>query len=328
MKQRVNLAAVAVLLGLLPAVAGADVSHEPETIDPAGRVHSASIDDLIAVEARVRDVLERASLSTVLVDGSGSGVIISEDGYVLTAAHVNGAPGQDISIRLHDGTRVTGETLGSFRLADAGLIRIKEPGPYHHVSMAAPETVNAGDWCFALGHPGGWQSDRGVVLRIGKVLAAGRHMVMTDCKLLGGDSGGPLFNLRGEVIGIHSRIGEGVEENYHAPIGAFSGHWDALVSGRVFPERFRRNGGFLGVKSDSHPDGVIVREIVAASAAEAAALRVGDIITHIDDAPLHHQWDLSRLIGRHHPGTDVELRIVRDGHEETITATLGSRNAD
>ena len=321
--KHLHLAVMAAILGTCVAFADGPVPNKSRPT-----MSSEKLADLIAIETRLQKVLDRARRATGLVDGSGSGVIISDDGYVLTAAHVNGRPGQEISIRLQDGSRVTGETLGSFRLADAGLIRIKEPGHYDYVSMGDHDTLKAGEWCFALGHPGGWQSERGVVLRLGKILATGRHMMMTDCKLLGGDSGGPLFDLEGNVIGIHSRIGEDVEENYHASIGAFRTHWNALVEGRVFPERFARNGGFLGVKTESIPEGAIVREVIENSAAQAAALHIGDIITHIDDEPLDDQWALSRLIGRHVPGTEVVLRIRRDGNEDTVKAVLGARIDD
>jgi serine protease Do len=129
-----------------------------------------------------------------------------------------GSPNRRITCRLPNGKRVGAKTLGNFDFMDAGMVQLEGGAHGHTVPLDLAERRDAGDWCFALGHPGGFDLDRGVVLRVGMVIHALSGFMRTDCKLLRGDSGGPLFNLKGEVIGIHSRIGEPLDDNYHAPI--------------------------------------------------------------------------------------------------------------
>ena len=206
-------------------------------------------------QAQVLKVLDRAKAATVGVesDGSGSGVIISEDGYVLTAAHVSGKPGAELFIVLPDGTRVKARSLGNKAFADAGLIKILEGGAYPTAEMAEPGGSMPGDWCFSLGHPGGFDEDRGVVLRVGRIIRRRTDTIQSDCKLLGGDSGGPLFDLQGRVIGIHSRIGASEDENFHVTVRAFHRDWEKMVAGEYMQEKepsVIRKGGFLGIHRD------------------------------------------------------------------------------
>ncbi|XAL98564.1 trypsin-like peptidase domain-containing protein [Phycisphaeraceae bacterium D3-23] len=170
--------------------------------------------------------------------GMGSGVIVSEDGLILSAAHVVLAPGAELIIILADGTRVAGETLGVDHDVDAGMARITEPGDYTFAPVAAQGDFAVGDWVLAVGHAGGIQTDRHPPLRLGRLL---HHIddddeelfgnLASDCTVISGDSGGPLYNLAGEVIGIHSNIGMRVTENRHVAIDEYHERWDAFVAG-------------------------------------------------------------------------------------------------
>ncbi len=169
----------------------------------------------------------------------GSGVIVSGDGYILTAAHVAGKASQRIQITLHDGTRIEGESLGLNRNEDAGVVKITTPlsdpnQPWPHACLGRSSELRNGSWVIAVGHPGGWQSDRPAVIRVGRVLKMIDSTMVTDCPLIGGDSGGPLFDLEGKLIGIHSRIGVDVEENMHVPIEVFYNHHERLISREVW----------------------------------------------------------------------------------------------
>ncbi len=184
--------------------------------------------DLQRIQSQVQRLLPRVKPATVVVlgDGSGSGVIISRTGLALTAGHVCGKAGTPLKVLLPDGRLVSAKSLGAVKRADAGLIQLR-PGRYPHVPIANPseERVAMGTWCLALGHPGGWDGRRGVVIRLGRILSRSKDTLRSDCKLVGGDSGGPLFDLRGRVIGVHSRISRKAHQNYHVPMETYRRHW-------------------------------------------------------------------------------------------------------
>lgn len=170
--------------------------------------------------------------------GMGSGVVVSEDGLILSAAHVVLTPGAELIIVLPDGSRVRGETLGVDHDVDAGMARITDAGVYAFVPVGEADSFSPGDWCLAVGHAGGIQTDRHPPLRLGRVLHRYDDNdeevfgnVVTDCTVISGDSGGPLFDLRGRVIGIHSNIGMSATENRHVAIGEYLDRWDAFLAG-------------------------------------------------------------------------------------------------
>ena len=213
-------------------------------LGPAGRLalgaappDPGSFDELREVQGQLRTILDSVLAATVGVQiGStrGSGVVISEDGYVLTAGHVVGWPGQQADFHFADGRVARGRTLGVFRIADAGLMKIEDEGPWPTVEQGRSGDVAVGDWCVAIGHPFGYQDDRPPVVRFGRVLRSTDTIVQTDCALVAGDSGGPLFDLQGRVIGINSRIGDAATMNFHVPIDVFTTHWDRLAAGEVW----------------------------------------------------------------------------------------------
>src|SRR6185295_2323319 len=120
--------------------------------------------------------------------------------------------------------------LGLDKDVDAGMIKITDKGEWPAAEMAPDDSYAAGHWCAAVGHPNGYQKERGSVVRLGHVLAARRGVVQTDCTLVGGDSGGPLYDLEGRVIGIHSRIGMFITANIHVPVDTYRETWDRLVA--------------------------------------------------------------------------------------------------
>ena len=105
---------------------------------------------------------------------------------------------------LEDGTKLKAKALGRSS-ADSGLIQITEKGKYPFVDLAPPASVFKGDWIFAIGHPGGFDKDRGLVLRVGRVIHRSTDTIQTDCKLIGGDSGGPLFDMLAKLL-VYSRV--------------------------------------------------------------------------------------------------------------------------
>ena len=193
------------------------------------------VDDLRVMESVVTKIAKQVLPATVGVRLGGaeaSGVVVTEDGYVLTASHVAGRPGRSVQIVFQDGRVARGKTLGMNPDVDGALIKIADKGPWEHAPLA-PEDAQpqAGDWCLAAGHPGGILPTRTPPLRFGRVIVANDFVIRTDCTISPGDSGGPLFDLQGRVIGVHSRISEDETDNLHVPAISFVKTWDKLKAG-------------------------------------------------------------------------------------------------
>lgn len=284
-----------------------------------------SLDDLRWIQERVKGKLEEARKAVVVVNYGGSGVIISEDGFVLTAEHVVVSPGRDVQVTLWDGTTHSGKSLGTSGFADAGLAKLDGEGPWPYVEMAESDASEAGDWCFALGHSSGWDKDRGPVLRVGRIVSKLRNVLQSDCAIIGGDSGGPLFDLEGRVIGIHSAVMSDIDENFHAPIEAFRRHWDQLKEGARIPEWEQRGGGFLGVVTTPDDRGRRVTEFLDRSRADDSGLLVGDIITHAEGYVIETAEELALVVRRRAPGNKIELTVLREGEPEVLPIELVER---
>lgn len=226
---------VLTLLGLVSPLPAQDAALSKEG--------PGSLDELRALEKQVAKVLDKVVPCTVGVrvgNGQGSGVMVSADGYVLTAGHVSGEPGKDAVVILPSGKQLKAKTMGRNSGIDSGLIKISDAGPYPFVDMGKSADLTRGQWVVAVGHPGGFRPNRTPVVRLGRVLFVNPVVVRTDCALVGGDSGGPLFDLDGRVVGIHSRIGSGsITENLHVPVDTYRESWDRLVAAESW-------GGRLG----------------------------------------------------------------------------------
>jgi len=280
---------------------------------------------LKAIEQKTEAAVTAAMPATVALrvnGGQGSGVVISEDGYVLTAGHVSGKPGRSVTFVFADGSRAKGRTLGNIPDVDAGLAKITDQGPWPYVPMGDSAGLTAGQWTVALGHPGGFRRDRPPVVRNGRLILSTQRVIWSDCVLVGGDSGGPLLDLAGNVSGIHSRIGRRTFNNFHVPVNVYREKWDDLVAGKVIAPPAR---AFLGIGGADHDDGVRVTRIMEGGAADKAKLRIGDIITHIDEKPTPNLRTLAALIEAHKPGDKVTLTHRRGDDKLTSKATLGQR---
>lgn len=198
-----------------------------------------SVSELAGMQAHVMALVRRVTPSVVAVrvgGSTGSGVVISADGLVLTAAHVAATPGRPVRFFFPDGSTVRGRTLGTNHGMDAGLARIEEEGDWPWVPVAEAGSGVLGEWVLGLGHPGGFDPDRSMVVRLGRVIRRTAMALQTDSTLSGGDSGGPLFDMHGRVVGIHSRISHSTAENYHVPIDAYLQDWVRLTRGESWGE--------------------------------------------------------------------------------------------
>lgn len=286
-----------------------------------------SVEDLLEIEARVTALVEQTRATTVglrIRNSYGSGVVVSADGYILTAGHVSGEPGRRVRISFADGTRVDGTTLGRNPTMDAGLIKIdgdRTDWPYS--PMGTMESLQLGEWCITVGHPGGFSEDRGPVYRLGRLIYFNSRMIQSDCELIGGDSGGPMFDLDGNVIAIHSRIGPETEMNFHVPIGVYHDGWDRLVAGETF---HTHSGALLGLTGESHEQGLKVTRVWQGHPAERHGIRVDDILVTFDGHRVTTIDELVDLVGRCDPGQEVLVELLRNGEVVESRVRLGMRD--
>jgi serine protease Do len=278
-----------------------------------------SLEELRAMEEQQRKIAEKINAVTVNVQqgsAQGSGVIVTSDGYILTAAHVAGRPGREASVVLSNGKRVRARTLGMNRSMDAGLIQIvqKSEKPWPYATLGSSSNLRLGQWVVAAGHPGGWMADRPAVIRIGRVLNLLSSTLVTDCALIGGDSGGPLFDLNGQLIGIHSRIGTETADNMHVPIDVFRDSWDRLSKGESWGQLpgFKPVIGVQGEQGGAQGPAKIVG-INPGSPAQKCGLQVGDVVVAFDGQSIATFEDLTRAVSDAVPHDPVDIRFERQG---------------
>ena len=259
--------------------------------------------------------------------GFGSGVLVSEDGLVLTAGHVMASSRAEYTVILSSGKELKAKPLGRNLNLDAGMIQLVDPGPYPYVELGNPDSVDLGDWCVCLGHPGGFKLGRAAPVRAGRVLELNANDLVTDCVLIGGDSGGPLFDLQGKLIGIHSSIGNSIAVNRHVNMRTYQDDWERLKKGerwgvlpslnspspeRKRPEPTRRAA--LGLTVEPSDSQARVIRIKGGSPAEKAGIQIGDLITRIDQLEITASADLVDYIRKQKPGTSIRLELSRSGN--------------
>ncbi len=254
----------------------------------------------------------------------GSGVIVSEDGYVLTAAHVVGEPNRKAVFVLPDGRKVRGTTLGIYRTLDAGLAKIVDQGPWPHAEFAEADSVRPGQWCVASGHPGGCQEGREPVVRIGRVLRQDRFAITTDCVLAGGDSGGPLLDMYGRVIGINSRIGPALTINIHVPVNAYRRNWNRLVKAEAWGS-FLRAEPYIGVQGDAVVDVAKISVVHPNTPAERAGIKSGDIVIRFNGHTVTDFASLRVRVNDTQPGDKVPVTVLRGQRRHQLSIIVGYR---
>ncbi len=273
-----------------------------------------SIEQLRMLESRAREVTEQVKRATVNIrmgQAQGSGIIVSPDGIVLTAAHVIGEPDLTATVILADNRSLKAKTLGINRRFDSGMLKIEGADDLAYIEIGQSTELNPGQWVVAIGHPGGLDRDRGMVLRLGRVLSKGRGVLRTDCVLVGGDSGGPLVDMHGMLIGIHSRIGQSLSENLHVPVDVYSDEWDQLAAGEVVNETPRPYLGFSVVRETTE-----VSEVSDGKPADVGGLKKGDVIRKIGDKAVSNKQELQKAIDELKIGEEITIFVDREGQKD------------
>jgi len=287
-----------------------------------------SLDDLKAIERQVKKIVPRVAPAVVAVQiggSTGSGVVLTRDGIVLTAAHVCDEPNRDVRFTFPDGKSARGKTLGTNHEVDAGMMQITSDGPWPHVEMGSLDEARLGDWVLTLGHPGGFDPHRPSVVRLGRIIRLSSDALQTDCTLSAGDSGGPLFDMRGRVIAIHSRISESTAENFHVPIQAYRDSWDRLVKGENWGDERPSPRPWLGVRGADHPAGCELVVVEENAPADKAGLKVGDIVRTINAREVKDYSGFRRLLAEAKPGDELKLELQRGEQEMLVTVKVEAR---
>jgi serine protease Do len=283
----------------------------------------ASLAELKDLNERVKTLVAKVRSAVVQVSG-GSGVVISADGLVMTVAHVGGHAGRNVMFIFPDGSRARGVTLGNDKMGDAGLMRITDRGNWPHVDVAKPEDIRLGEWCVALSYPVSFdQQQRHPSVRLGRVYHHCPMDVSSDCAIMGGDSGGPLFDMQGRVIGISSTCGNSLLENRHISVDRFQRYWDRLHKGEDMEELEPGQGAMLGVESNPEVDEARLGGVTPGGAAAKAGMKAGDVVIKFAGQQIHTFQELTAEVRKYKPGEKVEVEIQRGEEVLKISATLG-----
>ncbi len=303
-----------------------------------GVCRADTMEQLQSREKQVLEVAVKVMGSVVAITssdpakpGSGSGVIVGKDGLILTAAHVTAATGKSLTIIFPDGRKVKGTALGSNKTTDSGMAKIDEPGDWPVAELGNSDTLRLGDWCVAMGHPGGFSYERRPPVRLGRVWRRDNDgAIFSNCPLIGGDSGGPLFDLQGRVIGINSSIHGGTEANRHVAIDTLRMDWDKLLSGKSWgsqrfgadPSRIPMTGATFDRESQ---EGVRVDGVGDDTPAAKAGLKPGDVVLRCNDLEVKTFHALQRMLVAGKPGDKLKLALKRGGSDAHVEIVLAKR---
>jgi serine protease Do len=316
----------AIALAGLMALAG---SHALQAQPPAARPAAAdvpsptSLADLKDLNNRVKALVAKVRPAIVQVSG-GSGVVVSADGLVMSVAHVGDHAGRPVVFIFSDGRRARGVTLGNDKAGDAGLMRITDRGNWPHADVAKPEDIGLGEWCVAVSYPISFdRQQRHLSVRLGRVYHHDPLDISSDCTIMGGDSGGPLFDMQGRVIGISSTCGNSVLENRHVAIDRFQQYWDRLLKGEDMEDLDPGYGATLGVIEDLEVDAARLGAVKPGGPAALAGMKAGDVVTKFAGKEVHSFRDLKAEVRQHKPGEKLEVEFHRGEEVLKISVTLG-----
>jgi putative serine protease PepD len=336
------------------------------TLSPTDRTTSevVSTPDADARAGSVEEVAARVLPSVVKLDvsggrdeltgtteaGSGSGIVLSSDGQILTNAHVAELAGEDgeITVSFNDGTKASAKVLGTDPLTDTAVLQAQDVSGLTQASIGQSGNLDVGEEVVAIGSPFGLESTvtSGIVSALDRPVDVGSDghgnnttypAIQTDAAINPGNSGGPLVDMAGNVIGINSSIrtassgamqeGSGsIGLGFAIPIDAVLPIVEQLAQGET--PTHARLGITVSDVADANGaevvEGALIGEISDGSAAGSAGLEGGDVITKVDDRMISSADGLVATIRSYRPGDEVEITYVRDGETATTTLTLDS----
>jgi serine protease Do len=285
------------------------------------------------VQIRVRRPTEEPDSEEGPRRALGSGFVIHPSGYVVTNAHVV-ERSATVQVRLPSGRRLTGSVVGRDRRVDLALIKVEAPGPLPVLSLGDSDRLAVGELVLALGHPFGLEQtvSLGIVSRKGAPLQAaapGFDFIQTDAAVNPGNSGGPLVDMSGQVVGVNTMAARNGSIGFAIPINLIKGLLPQLLAkGSV-------EWGWLGVRIDEiteenvseygleSPRGVGIEGVLPGQPAAQAGLRAKDVVLEVDGRAVASPRELQRVISTTPVGTAVKLSLWRDGQAQDLTVTVG-----
>lgn len=276
-----------------------------------------SVAELQAMQQHVQTLIQRVLPATVSLPGA-SGVLVryNQESYVLSAAHVTMLADQSINITQNDGTRLRGTSRGADHQSDVALIRVDSSGEHPAVEIGKSAELKRGQWVLMLGHPSGAKPGRSAPARLGRVLRVPTSgYLVTDCTMQAGDSGGPLFDMQGRVVGINSRINRNLAMNMHAPVDALVTQWSELQDGKVTEASRRGRRARLGLGAPlNYGEGCpVFGEVPKGSDADKAGLKQGDRLFEMDSTEVDTRSSVQRVLRDFRDGDVITLVVERDG---------------
>ncbi|MBY3041873.1 Do family serine endopeptidase [Rhizobium leguminosarum] len=270
------------------------------------------------------------------VSSLGSGFVIDPAGYIVTNNHViEGA--DDIEINFANGSKLKAKLIGTDTKTDLSVLKVEPKTPLKSVKFGDSSTMRIGDWVMAIGNPFGFGGSVtvGIISGRGRNINAGPYdnFIQTDAAINKGNSGGPLFNMKGEVIGINTAIispsGGSIGIGFSVPSELASGVVDQL---REYGETRR---GWLGVRIQPVTDdiadslgldtakGALVAGVIKGGPVDDGSIKAGDVILKFDGKTVSEMRDLPRVVAESTVGKEVDVVVLRDGKEQTVKVKLG-----
>ncbi|MBY3469758.1 Do family serine endopeptidase [Rhizobium laguerreae] len=270
------------------------------------------------------------------VSSLGSGFVIDPTGYIVTNNHViEGA--DDIEINFANGSKLKAKLIGTDTKTDLSVLKVEPKTPLKSVKFGDSSTMRIGDWVMAIGNPFGFGGSVtvGIISGRGRNINAGPYdnFIQTDAAINKGNSGGPLFNMKGEVIGINTAIispsGGSIGIGFSVPSELASGVVDQL---REYGETRR---GWLGVRIQPVTDdiadslgldtakGALVAGVIKGGPVDDGSIKAGDVILKFDGKTVSEMRDLPRVVAESTVGKEVDVVVLRDGKEQTVKVKLG-----
>lgn len=297
---------------------------------------------ITSLQQRIFETIQSSMPAVVSVRQRGgmfSGVIVSKDGKILSAGHAV-TPGATYQVFLPDGRQLQARGKGSNPQADCALLQItSDVKDLPYVRMGDSDTLVKNQPCLSIAFPGG-QGSRGVpVIRFGRLMQGGANarMIQSTALMEPGDSGGPLFDLQGRVIGIHSRIGRSMARNFEVPVNIYKEFWNELNEENSFTEAGPPTPklGFVG-ENEEDGLGVIIKEIVKDSLAQKHGLKPDDIIQSVQGQATKTITDLRKVLvsARDDRSEEITVKVLRgdkqgeDGLEIKIPFDVKRKGAE
>ncbi len=277
----------------------------------------------------------------------GSGFLVSADGYIVTNNHVIQPDGraqlEEVTVTLTDGTEYTAEVVGKDPASDLAVLKISRREPFPFVHFGDSRDARVGDWVVAIGQPFGLGGTvtAGIVSAVVRQTGAGGaydRYIQTDASINRGNSGGPLFDMEGNVIGINNAIfspsSGSVGIGFAIPAETASPIVDKLIAGEDIVR------GYIGVRpQDMNEDladalgipgnrGAFIQSVQPGEPAEQAGLQAGDVVLRVDGKEVTPDQTLSFIVANIAPGKRINLDVLRDGARRTIPVTVGRRPSE